>query len=361
MLKPFTTTLALIALAGTTVVGTAPGAQAATAKAGATCAKKSVGKTSGILTCKTQGKKTVWVAAVTATTAVAPAASAKLSGSVKVDGSSTVFPFSEAAAELFSKDGAGKDVKVTVGESGTGGGFKKFCVGETDVSNASRPITAAETKLCADSGVKYQEFTVANDGLSLVVNPSNNFAACLTTAQLKKIWDANSQINNWKDVDPLFPSLSMKLFGAGTASGTFDYFTEAINGKAKQSRSDYNATEDDNVTVVGVAGSPGGLGYFGLSYALENAAKVKIVAVDSGNGCIVPSTKTVQDGTYKPLGRPLFVYVSAKALKRPEVLGFLEFTLENLDDLAKRALFIPLTAPQKATASASLEKLKQLG
>ena len=373
MFRPLIAASVAIAVAATFSVTTATPAQAATPKAGATCTKSQLGRTSGDLTCKTQGKKRVWVGAgsassaattvatTAATTATTSAASGKLSGSIKVDGSSTVFPLSEAAAELFGKNGAGKDVRVTVGESGTGGGFKKFCAGETDIADASRPITEAEKKTCADSGIQYREFTVANDGLSLVVNPSNNFAACLTVAQLKKIWNTGSTVNNWKDVDPIFPDLGMKLFGAGTASGTFDYFSEAINGKAKVHRSDYNATEDDNVTVVGVGGSAGGLGYFGLSYALENANKVKIVAVDSGDGkCVLPSTETVQNGSYKPLGRPLFIYVGAKALKRPEVVGFVEYYLENLDALAKRALFIPLTPAQKTAGKTALDELKKL-
>jgi phosphate transport system substrate-binding protein len=355
MLKRFAavlTTSAVLAITATAVTNSASAAP----KAGGGCSKKELNKTSGTLTCKPKGKKFVWVDGKTTVTTTAAETAKELSGSVKVDGSSTVFPLAEAAAELFGKDGAGKKVKVTVGESGTGGGFKKFCAGETDISNASRPITDAEKKSCADKGITFKEFTVANDGLSLVVNPSNNFAV-----QLKKIWNTGSTVNNWKDVDPLFPDLAIKLFGAGTASGTFDFFSEAINGKAKVHRSDYNATEDDNVTVVGVGGSPGGLGYFGLSYALENAQKVKLVAVDNGNGkCVKPSKETVQDGTYKPLGRPLFIYVSSAAMKRPEVLGFTEYFLANLDNLTKRALFIPLTPTQKTASAAALEELKKL-
>jgi phosphate transport system substrate-binding protein len=301
------------------------------------------------------------IGTTTANLTTAGAASKDLSGSVKVDGSSTVFPLSEAGAELFRKKGGGKKVKVTVGESGTGGGFKKFCAGETDIANASRPITDAEKKTCADKGVTFQEFTLANDGISLVVNPGNNFAKCLTVPQLNKIWNAGSKVKNWNEVDAKFPDVALKLFGAGTASGTFDFFSEAVNGKAKVHRADYNATEDDNVTVVGVAGSPGGLGYFGLSYAVENASKVKLVSIDSGDGtCVTPSAKTVQNGTYKPLSRPLFMYVSGSSMKRPEVLGFVEYFLGNLDPLAKRALFIPLTSAQKAASKKSLEKLKKL-
>jgi phosphate transport system substrate-binding protein len=351
------TTSAVLAITATALTNPSSAAP----KAGASCSKKELNKKSGTLTCVAKGKKFAWAQGKSVTTAPADTATKELSGSIKVDGSSTVFPLAEAAAELFGKDGAGKKVRVTVGESGTGGGFKKFCAGETEISNASRPITDAEKKACADKGIAFKEFTVANDGLSLVVNPSNNFADCLTTAQLKKIWNAGSAVNNWKDVDPLFPDLAIKLFGAGTASGTFDFFSEAINGKAKVHRSDYNATEDDNVTVVGVGGSPGGLGYFGLSYAVENAQKVRLVAVDNGNGkCVKPSKETVQDGTYKPLGRPLFVYVSSAAMKRPEVLAFTEYFLANLDNLAKRALFIPLTPAQKAATSAALEELKKL-
>lgn len=361
MLKPLSAAACALLVAGSIAVS-ANGAGAA-AKAGGACTKKESGKVSGNFKCTKNAKgKLVWTTTAAAPAATTPVASQpKLSGSVKADGSSTVFPLSEAAAELFSKDGAGKDVKVTVGESGTGGGFKKFCAKETDIANASRPITDSEKKQCADAGVNYREFVIANDGLSLVVNPQNNFASCMTLADLKTIWNTGSKVTNWKDVNDLYPNLPLKLFGAGTASGTFDFFSEAINGKAKVHRTDYNATEDDNVTVVGVAGSLGGLGYFGLSYALENTSKVKLVAVDSGNGkCVLPSSATVQDGTYKPLGRPLFMYVSAAALKRPEALAFVEYFLENLDPLAKRTLFIPLTPAQKATTKAALEELKKL-
>jgi phosphate transport system substrate-binding protein len=286
-------------------------------------------------------------------------AAGKLSGAVKIDGSSTVFPFGEVAADLFGE--ANPDVQVTVGESGTGGGFKKFCNGEIDLSAASRPIKEEEIAACKAKGITYDQITIANDGIAIVVNPSNK-VACLTVAQLKKIWDQGSKVQNWKEVDPKFADLPLKLFGAGTASGTFDYFTEAINGKAKQSRADYNATEDDNVTVRGVAGTKGGLGYFGLSYAELNKKKVKTLGVDSGNGkCVVPSTKTVQDGSYKPLSRPLFYYANASSLKQPQVLAFTEFMLENLDSIAKQALFVPLTAPQKAASKKVLDGLKAKG
>ena len=283
-------------------------------------------------------------------------ASQDLSGSIRIDGSSTVGPLSEAAAELFREDNPG--VQITVGTAGTGGGFKKFCAGETDISDASREIDATEQALCAQNGVTYEHFQIANDGIALVVNKENTWAKCLTTAQLKKIWDQGSTVKNWKDVDPSFPSESLALFGAGTDSGTFDFFTKAINGKEKQSRSDYQATEDDNVTVQGVSGTKGGLGYFGLSYYEQNKTKLSVVKVDGGDGCVEPTKATVQSGEYKPLSRPLFIYPSAKALQKPEALAFVEFYIENTDDIAEQALFVPLTSEQKATLTEQLEKLK---
>jgi phosphate transport system substrate-binding protein len=283
-------------------------------------------------------------------------AKANLSGAIRIDGSSTVAPLSEAAAELFQAQH--RNVQVTVGTSGTGGGFEKFCRGETDVADASRPIKSSEAELCKTNGVVYEEFTVANDGLSVVVNPANDWAKCLTTAQLKKIWDQGSTVGNWKDVDPSFPDVKLDLYGAGTDSGTFDYFTEAINGTAKRSRTDYNATEDDNVTVRGVSGSRGGIGYFGLSYLEENKGKVKGVAVDGGNGCVEATVQTVQNGTYKPLGRPLFIYPTKKLLARPEGLAFVEYYVTNTSAITRQALFVDLTAEQKAKLNSQFEKLK---
>ncbi|MGI9023900.1 MAG: PstS family phosphate ABC transporter substrate-binding protein [Acidimicrobiales bacterium] len=283
----------------------------------------------------------------------------KLSGTIRVDGSSTVAPLSEAAAELFQADNPG--VQVTVGTAGTGGGFEKFCRGETDISDASRKIKTSEADICKANGVVYDEFTVANDGLSVVVNPANDWAKCLTTAQLKTIWDEGSTITNWKDVDPSFPDQKMDLYGAGTDSGTFDYFTEAVNGKEGKSRTDYQATEDDNVTVQGVAGSKGAIGYFGLSYLEQNKAKVKGVAIDSGGGCVEPTTKTVQDGTYKPLGRPLFIYPTAKLLARPEGLAFVEYYIANTGPITEQALFVDLTPEQKTKLAGQLAKLKAGG
>jgi phosphate transport system substrate-binding protein len=286
-------------------------------------------------------------------------ATANLSGAIRIDGSSTVAPLSEAAAELFQQQH--RNVQVTVGTSGTGGGFEKFCRGETDIADASRPIKSSEADLCKANGVIYEEFTVANDGLSVVVNPANDWARCMTTAQLKKIWDQGSTVNNWKDVDPSFPDVKLDLYGAGTDSGTFDYFTEAINGTSKRSRTDYNATEDDNVTVRGVSGSRGGIGYFGLSYLEENKGKVKGVAIDGGNGCVEASVQTVQNGTYKPLGRPLFIYPTKKLLARPEGLAFVEYYVTNTSAITKQALFVDLTAEQKAKLNSQFEKLKVAG
>jgi phosphate transport system substrate-binding protein len=280
-----------------------------------------------------------------------------LSGTIKIDGSSTVAPLSEAAAEGFQGENSG--VRVTVGTSGTGGGFEKFCAGETDISDASRPIKDdEEVPICEKAGIKYEEVQVANDGLAVVVNTKNDWAECMTVDQLKKVWEKGSKVKNWNEVDPKFPDEEIQLFGAGTDSGTFDYFTEAINGEEGNSRSDYNATEDDNVTVQGVSGSKGGLGYFGLSYAEQNADKLKVVKIDGGDGCVEPSLETVQSGEYKPLSRPLFIYPSAKAIARPEVKAFLDYYVSNATEIAEQALFVPLTEEQKTAAD---EKIKSLG
>jgi phosphate transport system substrate-binding protein len=279
----------------------------------------------------------------------------QLSGTINIDGSSTVAPLSEAAAELFQEQNEG--VRVTVGTSGTGGGFEKFCAGETDISDASRAIEDDEKQACESKGIKYEEVQVANDGLSVVVNNENTWANCLTTAQLKAIWDKGSKVNNWNQVDPSFPNEPLKLFGAGTDSGTFDYFTNAINGEEGRSRSDYSATEDDNVTVTGVSGTKGGLGYFGLSYLQENEGKIKGVQVDGGSGCVAPSTETVQDGSYTPLSRPLFIYPSDKSLERPEVKAFLDFYVNNYQKIAEEALFVPLTEEQAAAAKQKIAQL----
>ena len=278
-----------------------------------------------------------------------------LSGTIKIDGSSTVAPLSEAAAELFQEENG--DVRVTVGTSGTGGGFEKFCQGETDISDASRAIKDEEVEACKANGVEFEELMVALDGLSVVVHPDNDWVECLTVDQLAKVWAPGSTVKNWKEVDPKFPDQTLDLFGAGTDSGTFDYFTEAVNGEEGASRTDYNATEDDNVTVNGVSGTKGALGYLGLSYVEQNEGKLKTVEIDGGDGCVAPSTETVQDGTYKPLGRPLFIYPSAKSIARPEVRAFLDFYIAESKAIAEQALFVPMTDEQQGDAAEKVEAL----
>jgi phosphate transport system substrate-binding protein len=282
-----------------------------------------------------------------------------VSGTIRIDGSSTVGPLTEAAAEAFQ--GENPDVRVTVGTSGTGGGFEKFCAGETDISDASREIEDDEVAACGKKGVTYESFQVANDGISVVVNPENDWAQCLTVEQLRTIWNTGSKVGGWKDVDPSFPDEKLTLYGPGTDSGTFDFFTDKVNGEEGASRSDYNATEDDNVTVQGVSGDKGGLGYFGLSYLEQNRDKLAGVEVDSGRGCVAPSTETVQDGSYAPLSRPLFVYVKGSSLRKPEVEAFVRYYLDNAADLAGQALFVPLTQAQQDELQPKLDALKQAG
>jgi phosphate transport system substrate-binding protein len=282
-----------------------------------------------------------------------------LSGTIAIDGSSTVAPLSSAAATLFADEEPG--VNVTVATSGTGGGFKAFCAGETDISDASRPIKDEEIAACDEAGIEYTEIVIANDGLSVVVNPENDWAQCLTVEQLNTIWapEAEGEVMSWKDVDASFPDEPLELYGAGTDSGTFDYFTEAVNGEEGATRADYTPSEDDNVTVQGVQGSASAMGYFGLSYAEENADAVKIVEIDGGDGCVTPSSETVQDGTYQPLGRPLFIYVNNANYAENEALQtFVDFYLENEDAIAEEALFIDLTDEQAETARTELDSLK---
>jgi len=282
-----------------------------------------------------------------------------LSGDIRVDGSSTVTPLISLAAEDFQNENSG--VRVTVGTSGTGGGFEKFCNGETDISMASRAIADDEVEACEANGIEPLELAVANDGLSVVVNPANDWAECLTVEQLNTIWapEAEGEVMSWKDVDASFPDEPLELYGAGTDSGTFDYFTEAVNGEEGATRADYTPSEDDNVTVQGVQGSASALGYFGLSYAEENADAVKIVEIDGGDGCVTPSSETVQDGTYQPLGRPLFIYVNNANYAENEALQtFVDFYLENEDAIAEEALFIDLTDEQAETARTELDSLK---
>ena len=276
-----------------------------------------------------------------------------LSGRIEADGSSTVGPYTTAAAEQFQAQEPG--VQVTVGVSGTGGGFERFCRGETDISNASRPIKDEEATICKDGGIDYVEFQVANDALTVVTNKDNSWATCLTTAQLKKIWEPGSTVKSWKDVDPSFPDEEVKLFGPGTDSGTFDYFTGEINGKEGASRSDYAASEDDNTIVTGVGGEKGGLGYFGFSYFEENQDKLNALEIDGGDGCVAPSVATAQDGSYTPLSRPLFVYVKKESLAKPEVEAFLRYLLANEKSIAEKSKFVPLTDEQLAKANADLD------
>ena len=258
-------------------------------------------------------------------------ARAKLKGEVVGDGSSTVFPITAAAAEEFRKQA--KDVKISVGIAGTGGGFKKFCSGETDLQDASRPISTSEAEACKAKNIDYIELPVAFDGLAVVVSSKNTFLSCITVAELKKMWEPEAQgkITRWNQVNPKWPEQQIKMFGPGADSGTFDYFTEAINGKAKSSRGDYQASEDDNVLVKGVSDDQYAVGYFGLAYYTENAAKLKLVAIDAkGDGkCITPTIATVKDGSYQPLSRPLFIYIRKSVAERPELKAFVEYYLSK--------------------------------
>lgn len=253
-----------------------------------------------------------------------------LKGEIIVDGSSTVYPVTAAAAEEFGN--LAPNVRISVGISGTGGGFKKFCVGETDIQDASRPIDPNERDACAANGIEYIELPVAYDGLSVIVHPANDWVQCLTVQELRTIWSPESQgkVTRWNQVRPSFPDRPLVLFGAGTDSGTFDYFTQAVNGKEKASRGDYQATEDDNVTITGVAGERNALGYLGFAYVVENPGKVKPVAIDAGNGtCVEPSEESIRNGTYQPLSRPIFIYVRKEAAERPEVQAFVRFYLSK--------------------------------
>lgn len=268
---------------------------------------------------------------------------------IQIDGSSTVFPLSEAVAEGFQQQTQGR-VRVTVGESGTGGGFRKFCRGEIHIAGASRPISIGEMASCASAGVQYVEIPVAFDGLTVVVNPSNPIHS-MTVAELRRIWEPSAQgrITNYRQVNPAFPDLTMALYGAGTASGTFDYFTEAVNGRSRASRTDYTPTEDDNITVQGVASNPGGLGYFGLAYYEENRSRLRALAIDNGAGPVEPNVANVVNGSYAPLSRPIFIYVSAAALRRPQVAQFVQYYVNNAGASATRVGYVPLPATAYAT------------
>ncbi len=265
---------------------------------------------------------------------------------IKVDGSSTVFPITEAVSEEFQASGGG--AKVMVGISGTGGGFKRFCRGETDISDASRPIKAKEVDACKESNIKYVEIPVAYDGLSVVVNKQNTWVDQLTVAELKKIWEPSAQgtVTKWSQIRSTFPDEPISLFGPGTDSGTFDYFTEVVNGKAGSSRGDYTASEDDNVLVEGVSSEKGAIGYFGLAYYEQNKDKLKVVPIDGGKGPIEPSMETVKDGTYSPLSRPLFIYVNSSAVKRESVRKFVNFYIENAPALVEEVGYIPMKSEE---------------
>ncbi|BAU44355.1 PstS family phosphate ABC transporter substrate-binding protein [Leptolyngbya sp. O-77] len=298
------------------------------------------------------------------TTAESPAAggtttASDLTGSVLVDGSSTVFPISEAMAEEFMKANPG--VRVTVGVSGTGGGFKKFCAGETDISNASRPIKAEEIELCKQNGIEYVEIPIAFDGLTVVVHPDNDFVSCLTVDELKKMWEPAAQgtITNWNQIRPDFPNRPLSLYGAGTDSGTYDYFTAAIVGKEGESRGDYTASEDDNVIVQGVSADPNSVGFFGYAYYIENEGKLKAVEIDNGNGCVAPSPETIADGSYAPLSRPEFFYVKSTSLDNPAVEAFARFQIDPANaGLVSEVGYVPLPPEIQAPSTARIDERK---
>jgi phosphate transport system substrate-binding protein len=282
-----------------------------------------------------------------------------LSGSIAIDGSSTVYPFAQAAAEAFQ--GENPDVQISVGQSGTSGGFEKFCAGETDISDASRPIDPKEeAPICEDEGIEYTELQVANDGISVVTNPSLE-VSCLTADQLAELWGEDSNITNLSDLgddadtgEPL-PDAELSLYGPGTDSGTFDFFTEEINGEEGVSRSDYQPSEDDNILVEGVAGDEGGLGYFGFSYYEQNQDRLNLVSVDDGDGCVAPSSDTIQSGDYSPLSRPLFLYPKNESLQKPEVEAFIQYVEDNYDTIAETALIVPMDETQASESNSAFE------
>jgi phosphate transport system substrate-binding protein len=291
------------------------------------------------------------------TTAASTASNAdtSLSGSIVLDGSSTVAPLATLAAEKFKA--TAPNVNVTVGTSGTGGGMEKFCNGEIDIADASRTIKDEEKAICDQKQITFKELLVANDGIAIVVNKDNTWAKCLTTKQLATMWGPDSKATSWKDIDPSFPDEPLKLYGPGTDSGTFDFFTKSINGEEGASRTDYSPSEDDNVTIKGVEGEKGGLGYFGLSYYEQNKDSLNLVQVDSGSGCVAPDATTVQDGSYAPLSRPLFMYIADTAASRPEVKAFVDFYAANEPTLTKDALFVPLSSEQSSTLTSEAKAI----
>jgi phosphate transport system substrate-binding protein len=306
----------------------------------------------------TQLKACAAVAAVLGGLAAASAATAQV---VKIDGSSTVYPVTEAVAEEFQKAKKGA-IKVTVGISGTGGGFKKFCRNETDVSGASRPILRKEMEECKAAGIDYYELPVAFDALTVVVNPRNSFIKTLTIAELKKMWEPGAQgkVTRWNQVNPAWPDAPLKLFGPGADSGTFDYFTEAVVGKAKSSRGDFTASEDDNVLVQGVSRDVNGLGYFGYAYYIENKDKLKAVPIVNEQGQpVAPSMEAVLKGAYQPLSRPIFIYVNAKSLGKPEVKEFVEYYMKHGAKLAREVKYVPLPDVAYTTGLEHIQKGKK--
>lgn len=291
------------------------------------------------------------IAGVAATVALAvPAVKSQTAPTIKIDGSSTVFPVTEAVAEEFQK--ANRNVRVTVGISGTGGGFKKFCNGETDISNASRPILQKEIDECKKQGIQYIELPVAYDAVTVVINPQNNWATSMTIAELKKIWEpaAQGKVTNWSQVRARFPNAPLNLFGPGADSGTFDYFTEAVTGKSKESRTDFTASEDDNVLVQGVARDRNALGFFGFAYYEANKNRLKAVAIDNGKGPVLPSLETVKNGTYQPLSRPIFIYINATSANKPEVQNFVRFYMTEGSKLVEEVGYVPLPDSAYTTA-----------
>ncbi len=275
-----------------------------------------------------------------------------LSGTIRIDGSSTVGPFAQAAAEEFQGQNPG--VKVTVGTSGTGGGFEKFCAGETDISDASRPIDEEEeVPICEKNNVTYKEVQVANDGISLTTN-KNLTVDCMTVEQLKELWEQGSKVNSLSQIDPQFPDTQLELFGPGTDSGTFEFFTEEINGEEGNTRKDYQPSEDDNVLVQGVEGSDGGLGYFGFSYYEQNQENLNLISVNDGSGCVAPSKESISSGEYKPLSRPLFMYPSDKALQKPAVKAFMDYVVQNYDSIASASQIVPMSQQQAQKATSAL-------
>lgn len=306
--------------------------------------------TGQLLTPRFFARRALWATALLAVFSIAAVACGgdsggssgdKLSGKIEIDGSSTVFPISQAVAEEFRADG-NSGVQIVIGVSGTGGGMNRFAMGDTDISNASRRIKDSEAEEAAKNGVEFVEFQVALDGLSILVNQDNDFVTCLTTGELNKIWEPGSKVDKWSQVREGFPDRDIHLYGPGTDSGTFDYFTDEINGEEGATRPDYTPSEDDNVLVQGIAGDRNSLGYFGFAYYTENKDKLKLVGVDHGSGCVKPTEETINNGTYAPLSRPLYIYVNKASLEQPQVKAFLEFYMTAGPDLVVEVGYVPL-------------------